>query len=174
MGFSNLPENIDWDHFPQPFNKELHYYLGRALEEFSHEGVAIISDWFGGRVLAHLRTDLDAPPRRLPLPSAREQAELQSRLEQLPQKELRFVVAFGKRVDEAFRAAIEVQQGQMALYRDVLRIDERVRRLDPSLPENAPIWQSAEVLRRHGDTLGISEEVMDMEVELPRPRGEEE
>jgi hypothetical protein len=46
-------------------------------------------------------------------------------------------------------------------------IHHRAQELNLSLPENLTTAQAVEVLRRHGEPLGISEEVLDMEVEIP-------
>jgi hypothetical protein len=44
---------------------------------------------------------------------------------------------------------------------------KEARELDPSLEEGATLGEAIVVLKRHGEPLGISDEVLEMTVEIP-------
>jgi hypothetical protein len=48
------------------------------------------------------------------------------------------------------------------------RLIERARELDPSLGENATTGEAVAVLRQHGVPLGISDEVLEVIIWVPR------
>jgi len=37
-----MTENINWNHFPHPYNQELPYYIGLAYQRLTLGGVAIL------------------------------------------------------------------------------------------------------------------------------------
>jgi hypothetical protein len=40
-----MTENINWDHFPHPYNQELPHYIGLAYQRLTPAGVAIRIEW---------------------------------------------------------------------------------------------------------------------------------
>ena len=39
-------EKINWDHFPEPFNRELPFYIDKAFQRLSPGGVEMLNEMF--------------------------------------------------------------------------------------------------------------------------------
>jgi hypothetical protein len=39
-----MEQNIDWDFFPEPYNEELPFYIGKAFQRLSPEGVGVLNE----------------------------------------------------------------------------------------------------------------------------------
>ena len=69
---------------------------------------------------------------------------------------------------DAHEALARELQGETDLYRQLARLVDRARELDPSLRDDVTMGEAVEVLRRHGEPLGISDEVLEMIIWVPR------
>jgi len=64
-----MEHNIDWDHFPEPYNQELPFYIGKAFQRLSPEGVEVLNEVM---VLTHkVATGRDLPKLATPQTSGR-------------------------------------------------------------------------------------------------------
>ena len=68
---------------------------------------------------------------------------------------------------EAYDARIRESQGWADLDRQLAALILRARELDPSLRAGATLGEAIAVLKRHGEPAGISDEVLEMVVEVP-------
>jgi hypothetical protein len=56
-----------------------------------------------------------------------------------------------------------------------VRVIDKARRLDPeALGEDATLGEAVKVLKRYGEPVGISDEVLEMRFSVPTPREEED
>ena len=67
----------------------------------------------------------------------------------------------------ASEASFERAQGEVALLRDTHRLLQRARALDPTMDDTATVEEAISVLNKHGVSLGISEEVLEMPLTVP-------
>ena len=86
----------------------------------------------------------------------------------LPPSEQRVLHSLNDLLIEAHETLASELQGEADLYRQMARLIERARALDPSLEENATTGEAVAVLRQHGEPLGISDEVLEMIIWVPR------
>jgi hypothetical protein len=153
-----MEHNIDWDYFPEPYNQELPFYIGKAFQRLSPEGVEVLNEVM---VLAHKgATGQD-------LPEAADPADIGTRLGGLPEEDSTVVRKITGLMEVAFSASMEKQRGEMDLLRQAQRIVDRARELDPTLDPDMPLEEAVAALKRHGETAGISDEVLEMEMEVP-------
>jgi hypothetical protein len=68
---------------------------------------------------------------------------------------------------EAHDARIRESEGWAGLQRHLAALILRARELDPSLRAGATLGEALVVLKRHGEPLGISDEVLEIAVEMP-------
>ena len=151
-----MEHNIDWDHFPEPYNQELPFYIGKAFQRLSPEGVEVLNEVM---VLTHkVATGRD-------LPEAGDPADIGTRLGGLPEEDSTVVLKIAELMGAAFTASAEKQRGERDLFRQGQRIVDRARELDPTL--DMPLGEAVAALKRHGEPAGISDEVLEMEMEVP-------
>jgi hypothetical protein len=136
---------MDFD-FPEPYDVEVPRRIGEAREELSLAGVEVLE-----RILAAEGSPLDVGLGLVTLPVS-DRRVLMSVLELL--------IVAGK-------ASASEHQGWADLHRHMVRLHERARELDLSLGDDATTGEAVAVLRRHGEPLGISDEVLEMAVEMP-------
>jgi hypothetical protein len=68
---------------------------------------------------------------------------------------------------EAYDARMRESEGWADLQRHLAALIVRARELDPSLRADASLGVALVVLKRHGEPLGISDEVLEIAIEMP-------
>jgi hypothetical protein len=143
---------LNFSEFPAPFDAELPYHLHKGRGRLTMTGNALLD--------YTLERD----------PAAQDPNSWFWRaMKELPEWDQTFIVAFNRRLAEAYDAKIERDEGVTNLLRDVGRIYARAKELDPSLAaegESFTLGEAVEVLKRHGEPLGVSEEVLEMEFDM--------
>ncbi len=152
-----MEHNIDWDRFPEPYNQELPFYIGKAFQRLSPEGVEVLNEVM---VLTHKA----AGGQDLP---AIDPEDVGTRLGELPEKDATMVFKITELMEAALNASVERNLGEVDLFRQAARIVERAWELDPTLDPDMSLGEAVAVLERHGEKAGISDEVLDMEVWVP-------
>jgi len=137
---------MDFD-FPAPYDHELPRRIGEARRQLSPEGVAVLE-----RVIADESGDLE---------------NIIAAIESLPAPDRHVLVGISRFFAEAYDARIRESQGWAGLQRQLAGLIVRARELDPSLGEGATLGEAIVVLKRHGEPLGISDEVLEMVAEMP-------
>jgi hypothetical protein len=138
--------SMDFD-FPAPYDHEVPRRIGEARRQLSPEGVAVLE-----RVIADKSGDLE---------------EVIVAMESLPASDRHVLVSISRFFAEAYDARIRESQVWTDLHRHLAALIVRARELDPSLGEGATLGEAIVVLKRHGEPLGISDEVLEMTVEMP-------
>ena len=137
---------MDFD-FPAPYDHEVPRRIGEARRQLSPEGVAVLE-----RVIADESGDLEG---------------IIAAIESLPASDRHVLVGISRFFAEAYDARIRESQGWADLHRHLAGLIVRARELDPSLRADATLGEAIVVLKRHGEPLGISDEVLEMTVEMP-------
>ena len=137
---------MDFD-FPAPYDHEVPRRIGEARRQLSPEGVAVLE-----RVIADESGDLEG---------------IIAAIESLPASDRHELVGISRFFAEAYDARIRESQGWADLHRHLAGLIVRARELDPSLRADATLGEAIVVLKRHGEPLGISDEVLEMTVEMP-------
>ena len=132
--------------FPAPFDHEMPRRIGEARGELSPEGVAVLEG-----IIAETG-DLE---------------DIIAAMESLPASDRRVLVSVSRFFAEAYDARMRESQGWADLHLQLAGLILRARELEPSLGEGATLGEAIVVLKRHGEPLGISDEVLEMVVELP-------
>jgi hypothetical protein len=68
---------------------------------------------------------------------------------------------------EAYDARMRESEGWADLQRHLAGLIVRARELEPSLRAGASLSEAIVVLKRHGEPLGISDEVLEIAIEMP-------
>jgi hypothetical protein len=138
---------MDFD-FPAPYDQEVPRRIGEARRQLSPEGVAVME-----HIIAETG-DLE---------------DIIAAMESLPASDRRVLVEVSRFFAEAYDARIRESQGWADLHRKLAALILRARELDPSLRAGATLTlgEAIEVLKRHGEPLGISDEVLEMVAEMP-------
>ena len=137
---------MDFD-FPAPYDHEVPRRIGEARRQLSPEGVAVLE-----RIIADESGDLEA---------------IIAAMESLPASDRHVLVSISRFFAEAYDAQIRESQGWVDLQRQLAGLIVRARELDPSLGVGATLGEAIVVLKRHGEPLGVSDEVLEMIVEVP-------
>src|ERR671916_974542 len=136
---------MDFD-FPAPYDEEVPLRIGEVRHQLSPEGVAVLEgiiDETGG-----LEDVIVA-------------------MESLPPSDRRVLVEVSRFFAEAYDARMREGAGWAGLQRHLAALILRARELDPSLRAGATLGEAIVVLKRHGEPLGISDEVLEMMVDVP-------
>src|SRR5215213_9001045 len=88
-------------------------------------------------------------------------------MESLPASDRRVLVGVSRFFAEAYDARMRESQGWADLHRHLAALILRARELDPSLRAGATLGEAIVVLKRHGEPLGISDEVLQLARETP-------
>src|SRR5918992_5251237 len=131
---------MDFD-FPEPYDHEVPRRIGEARGQLSPEGVAVLEG-----IIAETG-DLK---------------DVIAAMESLPASDRQVLVGLSRFFAEAYDARIRESQGWVDLHRQLAGLIVRARELDPSLKANATLGEAIVVLKRHGEPLGISDEVLEM------------
>jgi hypothetical protein len=137
---------LDFD-FPAPYDHEVPRRIGEARRQLSPEGVAVLE-----RVIADESGDLEG---------------IIAAMESLPTSDRHVLVGISRFFAEAYDARMRESPGWADLHRHLAALIVRARELDPSLRAGATLGEAIVVLKRHGEPLGISEEVLEMIVDVP-------
>src|SRR5215204_2310314 len=125
-------DGINWDHFPEPYNRELPFYIDKALRSLSSEGVEMLNMLLDNT--RRLTTGEGAMPQ--PDPDV-----LAAQLEQLPPFDFQAIIALTKHLKKATEAVIEEAEGEIGLFRQLQALHDRARKLDPTLPAEATLQE---------------------------------
>jgi hypothetical protein len=136
---------MDFD-FPEPYDRKVPRRIGEARRQLSLEGKEVLE-----RILAQ-----EGKPE-----------DVVRAIEPLAASEQRMLFGINNLLREAYQASANVHQGWADLHFQMARLIERARALEPSLGEDATTGEAVAVLRRHGEPLGISDEVLEMIVWVP-------
>jgi hypothetical protein len=133
--------------FPAPYDHEVPRRIGEARRHLSPEGVAVLEG-----IIAETGNleDIIVAMESLPAYARRVLVDVS-----------RFIFA------EAYDARIRESEGWAGLQRHLAALILRARELDPSLRAGATLGEALVVLKRHGEPLGISDEVLEIAVEMP-------
>ena len=133
--------------FPAPYDEEVPRRIGEARRQLSPEGVAVLE-----RIIADESGDLEA---------------IIAAMESLPASDRHVLVGISRFFAEAYDARIRESQGWVDLHRQLAGLIVRARELESSLGAGATLGEAIVVLKRHGEPLGISDEVLEIAVEMP-------
>jgi hypothetical protein len=136
--------------FPEPYDLEVPRRIGAARQELSPEGEEVLE-----RILAQ-----EGDPE-----------EVVIAMKPLPQHETNILLALNRFLREAYHAAAQENQGHLDLLAQEGRIFRRAAELDPAFAARGgavTLGEAVAVLRQHGEAPGISDEVLEMMVEVPR------
>src|SRR5215213_991100 len=132
--------------FPAPYDNAVPRPLGAARRPPSPEGRAVLEG-----IIAESGTLEDVIVA----------------MESLPASERRVLVELSRFFAEAYDARIRESEGWAGLQRHLAALILRARELDPSLRAGATLGEALVVLKRHGEPLGISDEVLEIVFEMP-------
>ena len=132
--------------FPAPYDQEVPHRIGEARRQLSPEGVAVLEG-----IIAETG-DLE---------------DLIAAMESLPASDRRVLVNLSRLFAEAYDARMRESQGWADLRRHLAALIVRARELDPTLRAGSTLGEAIVVLKRHGEPLGISDEVLEIALEMP-------
>src|ERR671938_1566109 len=132
--------------FPAPYDEEVPRRIGEVRHQLSPEGVAVLEGIID------------------------ESGSLEDvifAMESLPSSDRRVLVGLSRFFAEAYDARIKESQGWADLHHHLAALILRARELDPSLRAGATLGEAIVVLKRHGEPLGISDEILEIAIEMP-------
>jgi hypothetical protein len=132
--------------FPAPYDQEVPRRIGEARSRLSAEGVAVLEG-----IIAETGS----------------LEEVIVAMEALPASDRRVLVDVSRFFAEAYDARIRESEGWAGLQRHLAALILRAWELDPTLRAGATLGEAIVVLKRHGEPLGISDEVLEIAIELP-------
>ncbi len=136
---------MDFD-FPAPYDREVPRRIGEARRQLSPEGVVVLEG-----IIAETGS----------------LEEVIVAMESLPSSDRRVLVGLSRFFAEAYDARIRESEGWEDLQRHLAALIVRARELDPSLRAEATLGEAIVVFKRHGEPLGISDEVLEIAIEMP-------
>lgn len=139
---------MDFD-FPAPYDKQVPYAIGKARQELSEDGLRVLEMLIAGT--AGLE-------------------DVVAEMETLPQRDLDIVTAMAGLFQEAYDAKIQENQGWVDFAHQAQSVIRRAQALDPELAalgDEATTGRAVEVLKRHGEAPGISDEALETKMEVP-------
>ena len=136
---------MDFD-FPPPYDEEVPHRIGVVRHQLSPEGVAVLEGI---------------------IDESGSLEDVIAAMESLPSSDRHVLVGLSKFFAEAYDARMRGSQGWADLHRHLAALILRARELDPSLRAGATLGEAIVVLKRHGEPLGISDEVLEIAVQMP-------
>ena len=136
---------MDFD-FPAPHDEEVPRRIGEVRHQLSPEGVAVLE-----RIIDE-RGSLE---------------DVIVAMESLPSSDRHVLVDLSRFFAEAYDARMRESEGWAGLQRHLAGLIVRARELDPSLRAGATLGEAIMVLKRHGEPLGISDEVLEIALKMP-------
>jgi hypothetical protein len=172
-------ERINWDLFPEPYNRELPFYIDKAFQRLSPGGVEILNE------VVEVHADMsslnpDAPSDEVRKAKSERRRERWSsdaffeRMQALPEWDQSAIFALADHFKKATEALIEHNESWQGLMRQALVVMEKAAELTGRDLETMTTGEAVEILKRHGEPLGFSEEVLEMEVEISPDEDEDE
>jgi hypothetical protein len=147
---------MDFD-FPEPYDLEVPRRIGEARQQLSPEGE---------EVLERMIADISSPE-----PTETPEEFVVNALLPLPRPDQAVLLRLNNLLIEANKALASEHQGWADFHKQMLSIFRRARELDPEFAargDEVTTGEAVEVLRRHGEPLGISDEVLEMIIWVPR------
>ncbi|MDP8951321.1 MAG: hypothetical protein M3N18_03610 [Actinomycetota bacterium] len=137
--------------FPAPYDERIPRVVGRLRAELSPEGVDL---------LARMIEKEEDPE------------VLGEELGRLGDHDGALLLRFNELLAEAYDARIREDQGGLDLHRQTMTLFDRAAALEPKFAarvraDEATVGEAVTILRRHGAPVGVSDEVLDMLVEVP-------
>src|SRR5215216_7829084 len=136
---------MDFD-FPAPYDHEVPRRIREAPRHLSPEGIAVLEG-----IIAETG-DLE---------------DVIVAMEALPASDRRVLVGVSRFFAEAYDARMREGAGWAGLQRHLAGLIVRSRELEPSLRAGASLSEAIVVLKRHGEPLGISDEILEIAIEMP-------
>ena len=136
---------MDFD-FPAPYDEEVPRRISEARRQLSPDGVVVLEG-----IIAETGSLED----------------IIVAMESLPTSDRRVLVDVSRFFAEAYDARMRESEGWADLQRHLAALIVRARELEPSLRAGASLGDAIVVLKRHDEPLGISEEVLEMIVDVP-------
>ena len=135
---------MDFD-FPPPYDEEVPRRIDEVRHQLSPEGVAVLEGIIDES--GNLEDVIVA-------------------MESLPSSDKQVLVGLSRFFAEAYDARMRESEGWAGLQRHLVALIVRARELDPSLRAGASLSEAIVVLKRHGEPLGISDEVLEIAIEM--------
>ena len=132
--------------FPAPYDEEVPRRIGEVRHQLSPEGVAVLEG-----IIAETGNLEDVIVA----------------MESLPASDRRVLVDVSTFFAEAYDARMRESEGWAGLQRLLAGLIVRARELEPSLRAGASLSEAIVVLKRHAEPLGISDEVLEIAIEMP-------
>src|SRR5215207_6311123 len=136
---------MDFD-FPAPYDEEVPRRIGEVRHQLSLEGVAVLEG-----IIAESGNLEDVIVA----------------MESLPSSDRRVLVDVSRFFAEAYDARMRESESWADLQRHLAGLIGRARELEPSLRDGASLSEALVVLKRHGEPLGISDEVLEIALKMP-------
>ena len=136
---------MDFD-FPAPYDEEVPRRIGEVRHQLSPEGVAVLEGIIDET--GSLEDVIVA-------------------IESLPSSDRHVLVDLSRYFAEAYDARMREGAGWAGLQRLLAALIVRARELEPSLRDGSSLSEAIVVLKRHGEPLGISDEVLEIAIEMP-------
>jgi hypothetical protein len=132
--------------FPAPYDEEVPRRIGEVLHQLSPEGVTVLEG------IIDKSGSLE---------------DVIVAMESLPASDRHVLVGLSRFFAEAYDARMRESEGWAGLQRHLAGLIVRARELEPSLRAGATLSEAIVVLKRHGEPLGISDEVLEIAIEMP-------
>jgi hypothetical protein len=132
--------------FPAPYDEEVPRRIGEVRNQLSPEGVAVLEG------IINESGSLE---------------DVIAAMESLPSSDRHVLVGLSKFFAEAYDARMRESEGWAGLQRHLAGLIVRARELEPSLRAGATLGEALVVLKRHGEPLGVSDEILEIAVEMP-------
>jgi hypothetical protein len=137
--------------FPAPYDHEVPRRIGEARQELSPEGVEVLE---------------------MMLAESADPEDVGARIGALPTSEGQVLMGLASLFQEAYDAQIQEHRGWADLHRQMLVIFQRAGELEPEFAarvrrDEATTGEAVAILKRHGEPPGVSDEVLEMLVEVP-------
>jgi hypothetical protein len=136
---------MDFD-FPTPYDQEVPRCIGEVRHQLSPEGVAVLEG-----IIAETENLEDVI----------------AAMESLPSSDRHVLVGLSRFFAEAYDARMRESEGWAGLQVHLAALIVRARELEPSLRVGASLSEALVVLKRRGEPLGISDEVLEIALEMP-------
>jgi len=136
---------MDFD-FPAPYDEEVPRRIGEVRHQLSPEGVAVLEG-----IIAETGNLEDVIVA----------------MESLPSSDRRVLVDVSRFFAEAYDARMREGEGWADLQRHLAALILRAQELEPSLRAGASLSEALVVLKRHGEPLGISDEILEIALKMP-------
>jgi len=136
---------MDFD-FPAPYDEEVPRRISEARRQLSPEGAMVLEG-----IIAETGSLEDVIVA----------------IESLPISDRRMLVGLSRFFAEAYDARLRESEGWADLQRHLAALIVRARELEPSLRAGATLGEAIVVLKRYDEPLGISDEVLEIAIEMP-------